>query len=135
MLEPVGPRLGDAEGDFYPVALDAFRFGGELTCMPQNASSLVVYYNADLFEKAGVAAPAAGWTLDDLRGAASKLTSGSVHGVGLEPAVIRAAPFVWSAGGELVDDNDDPTRFEFDTPEARQRAARRCCRWRSTAPR
>lgn len=120
VLEPVGPRLGDAEGDFYPVAVDAFRFDGELMCVPQNASSLVVYYNASLFERAGVALPKSGWTLDDLRAAAEELTGGGVHGVGLEPAVIRAAPFVWTAGGELVDAQDSPTRFTLDTPEARR---------------
>lgn len=120
VLEPAGPRLGDGAADFYPVALDAFRFGGELMCVPQNASSLVVYFNASLFEQEGIAAPRAGWTLDDLRAAAARLTGGGTHGVGLEPAVIRAAPFVWSAGGELVDDEQAPTRFAFDTPEARR---------------
>ena len=120
VLEPVGPRLGDAADDFYPVALDAFRFGGELTCVPQNASSLVVYYNASMLEQLGVPAPAAGWTLDDLRDAARKLTSGKRHGVGLEPAVIRAAPFVWTAGGALVDDDEKPTRFTLDAPNARR---------------
>ena len=120
VLEPVGPRLGDAADDFYPVALDAFRFGGELTCVPQNTSSLVVYYNASMLEQLGVPAPAAGWTLDDLRDAARKLTSGKRHGVGLAQAVIRAAPFVWTAGGALVDDDEKPTRFTLDAPNARR---------------
>lgn len=120
VLEPVGPRLGDAAEGFYPVALDAFRFGGELVCVPQNASSLVVYVNASLFERAGLPLPAADWTLDDLRAAAARLTGDGIDGVGLEPAVIRAAPFVWSAGGELVDDEEAPTRFALDSPQARR---------------
>lgn len=119
VLEPLDERLGDAAEDYVPVALDAFRFEGALYCVPQNASSLVVYYNADLFAAAGVARPAGGWSLDDLRAAAAQLTGGGVHGVGIEPEVIRAAPFVWSAGGEIVDDTDAPTRFTFDSPEAR----------------
>ena len=32
-----------------------FRWDGEQMCLPQNVSSLVVYYNADLFRSAGVA--------------------------------------------------------------------------------
>jgi multiple sugar transport system substrate-binding protein len=32
--------------------------------------------------------------------------------------VIRLAPFVWSSGGELFDDPDDPTRFTLDTAPA-----------------
>ena len=31
-----------------------------------------------------------------------------------------AAAFVWSAGGEVVDRTEDPTRFTLDTPEARR---------------
>jgi multiple sugar transport system substrate-binding protein len=41
-----------------------------------------------------------------------------VFGLGIEPSVIRLAPFVWSAGGELVDDERRPTRFALEQPEA-----------------
>jgi multiple sugar transport system substrate-binding protein len=46
---------------------------------------------------------------------------------------VRAAAFVWSAGGEVVDDNDDPTRFTFDTPPAR-RGLQRLLALRAYAP-
>ena len=120
VLEPLDDRLGDAESDYFPVAVDAFRLDDSLYCVPQNASSLVVYYNADAFAAAGVAPPENDWTLDDLRAAAAQLTGDGRHGVGIEAEVIRAAPFVWSAGGEIVDDTDAPTRFTFDSPEARR---------------
>ena len=42
------------------------------------------------------------------------------HGVGIDLSTIRAAPWVWAAGGELVDDPANPTRFLFDTPEGRR---------------
>ena len=51
--------------DFYPQALDAFRWHGELTCLPQNISSLVVYYNRNLFTASGVPEPRAGWTWNE----------------------------------------------------------------------
>ncbi len=55
VLEPIEGRLegSDAfdEADFYPQALDAFRFDGELVCLPQNISSLVVYFNRALFRQ------------------------------------------------------------------------------------
>jgi multiple sugar transport system substrate-binding protein len=38
----------------------------------------------------------------------------------VEPALIRIAPFVWSNGGELVDDDEQPTRFTLDTPASKQ---------------
>jgi multiple sugar transport system substrate-binding protein len=42
------------------------------------------------------------------------------YGLGVEPGVVRVAPFVWSAGGELVDDDSEPTEFTLDTPEGRE---------------
>ena len=129
VLEPVESRVDDSDvfeqEDFYDQAMDAFRFGGTLTCLPQNISSLVVYYNRDLFRQAGVAEPKEGWTWDDMVAAAKKLTKDSngdgkaeVYGLGVEASIIRVAPFVWSNGGELVDDENAPTGFELETPEA-----------------
>ncbi len=130
VLEPLGPLL-EADGAlteeaFYPEPLDAFRFDGELVCLPQNVSSLVVYYNRDLFEAAGVPLPTEGWTWDDFLGAAKALTQDvdgdgqtDQYGLGVENSLIRFAPFIWQAGGELVDDLERPTRLTIDTPEAR----------------
>jgi multiple sugar transport system substrate-binding protein len=129
VLEPIESRLEDSdafeEDDFYPQALDAFRFDGKLVCLPQNISSLVVYYNRDLFKQAKVPEPTAGWTWDDMVQKAIKLTrdtngDGDIdqHGLGVEPSIIRIAPFVWSNGGEVVDDEEAPTRLALDSPEA-----------------
>ena len=61
VLEPLESylRASDviAETDFYPEAVAPFRWRGELMCIPQNISSLVVYYNKDLFEAAGLPLP------------------------------------------------------------------------------
>jgi multiple sugar transport system substrate-binding protein len=129
VLEPIEDRVDDSDlfqqEDFYEEAMNAFSFNDTLTCLPQNISSLVVYYNKDLFEKAGVAFPKEGWKWDEMVAAAKKLTTDSngdgkadVYGLGIESSLIRIAPFVWSAGGELVDDDKDPTHFTLDTPEA-----------------
>ncbi len=125
VLAPVQPRLDASkvidEGDFAPAALDAFRFDGqELTCMPQNVSSLEVYYNVDMFEQAGVPLPKPGWTWDDFLSAAKALTSEGRYGVGTEPSIIRLAPFVWSAGGDVVDDPADPTTLTLDSGASRR---------------
>ena len=129
-LVPVGPLLRESdvlnEEDYYPQPLEAFQFQGELMCLPQNLSSLVVYYNRDLFDAAGVPYPAAGWTRDDFLAAALALTRDldgdgitDQHGLGVENSLIRFVPFIWQAGGELVDDLDRPTTLTIDTPEAR----------------
>jgi multiple sugar transport system substrate-binding protein len=109
--------------------------------MPQNISSLVVYYNRDLFERFNVPTPTdeMGWneflslaqqlTLDangrTVRGADPDLPAqpnsarAEIYGLGVEPSLIRIAPFVWSNAGELVDDQDHPTRFTFETSAAK----------------
>jgi multiple sugar transport system substrate-binding protein len=125
VLDPVGPRLERSaalsRGEFYPQPLEAFTFDGRLQCMPQNVSSLAVYYNRDLFRQAGLTDPAADWTFAEFTTAARALTDPPrVYGLGVEPSLVRAAPFVWSAGGRLVDDASRPTRFTFESPEALQ---------------
>ncbi|MBA2528706.1 MAG: sugar ABC transporter substrate-binding protein, partial [Euzebyales bacterium] len=125
VLEPVQSWLDSsdviAEGDFAGAALDAFRFdGAELTCLPQNVSSLEVYYNADLFERAGLERPRAGWSWDDFLAAAKVLTGDGTYGVGTEASIIRVAPFVWSAGGEIADDEQRPTTLTLDRGRARE---------------
>jgi multiple sugar transport system substrate-binding protein len=130
-LTAVGPYLEQSEtiaaADYYPQPMEAFTFDGELMCLPQNLSSLVVYYNRDLFDAAGLSYPAMDWTWDDFLAAAEALTvdtdgDGAIDqfGAGIEPSVIRMVPFIWQAGGELVDDLDRPTTLTIDTPEARE---------------
>ncbi len=128
-LEPLGPYLARSallrEADFYAPSLAAFRWEGQLWCIPQNASSLVVYYNRTLFDAAGLPYPAPGWTRDDFLRAARALTrdldgDGQVdqYGVGIDPSLMRLAPFVWQNGGEVVDDVARPTRLALDSPAA-----------------
>lgn len=142
-VEPAGPLLAASDvlrgDDFYPQAMEAFRVGGEQLCMPQNISSLVVYFNRDLFRKYGVAEPRPGWTWADMVATATALTrdaNGDVgkgadpdqpgagpvgpppveYGLAVSPELIRLAPFAWSNGGRLFDDETAPTRFALDAP-------------------
>jgi multiple sugar transport system substrate-binding protein len=128
-LEPIGPYVAKStlihEADFYQPAITAFRWNGQLWCIPQNASSLVVYYNRALFDAAGLPYPASDWTRDDFLQAAQALTRDldgdgqtDQYGVGVEPSLIRLAPFIWQDGGELVDDSARPTRLILDSPGA-----------------
>jgi multiple sugar transport system substrate-binding protein len=125
VLEPVQSHLDTSdvisEDEFAETSMEAFRFDGQtLTCLPQNVSSLVVYYNVDLFETAGVKLPVAGWTWDDFLSAAQQLTEGDTYGLGTDANLIRVAPFVWSNGGEIVDDPASPTTLTLDQGPARE---------------
>ncbi|MGB7806762.1 MAG: sugar ABC transporter substrate-binding protein [Actinomycetota bacterium] len=130
-LEPLNAYLQSSEAfsaeEFYPEAMVAFQEDGEQTCMPQNVSSLVVYYNEKLFKQAGVAYPEPNWSWISMVQAAMKLTKdtdgdGAIdqYGLGVDPEIIRAAPFIWSNKGTLTNDEADPTRYTLTTPEATQ---------------
>lgn len=132
VLEPLDTWLSASrsldEADFYPEALSLFRpMNRPLLAIPQNLSSLVVYFNTEIFENAGLADPTTGWTWEAFIAAASELTRDldgdsfpEVHGVAFDPTIHRFAAAIWGAGGELFDDVYQPTRLTLDTPEARK---------------
>lgn len=132
-IEALGPRLDTStvlnEADFYAIALDAFRDAqGTLICMPQNISSQVVYYNKDIFDRAGMPYPDPNWDWEEFRQIAIALTLPDEnndtypdqYGLGLEPVLIRMAPWIWQNGGALVDDPVNPTRLTLDLPASRE---------------
>lgn len=121
-IEPIGPLLqanGVSRSDYYEEPLRAFTHEGDLQCMPQNISSLVVYWNTALFTAADVEAPKPGWTWDEFASAVGALTKGAVKGVGIDPSITRMAPLIWSRGGTVVDDDAKPTRTTLHEPGAR----------------
>jgi multiple sugar transport system substrate-binding protein len=144
VLEPLEPYAEDSEAfeldEFYPQAVEAFRWDGAVTCLPQNISSLVVYYNRDLFRRFGVPPPTNAMPWTDFVSLAKQMTRdkngqpvvgadpdlprpntapAEVYGLGVEASIIRLAPFIWSAGAELVDDEAEPSRFTLDSPDAK----------------
>jgi multiple sugar transport system substrate-binding protein len=125
VLEPLQPYLDKStllkEEDFYTEAIQPYLWRTGVMCIPQNISSLVVYYNKNLFDAAGVPYPQADWTWDDFLSAAQALTkpASDQYGVGVEPSLIRAAPFIWQNGGELVT-IPRASRLVIDSPEARE---------------
>ncbi|MBK8984908.1 MAG: sugar ABC transporter substrate-binding protein [Chloroflexi bacterium] len=129
MLQPLGAYLDAspiiAPADFYPITLEAFTWQGELMCIPQNISSLVVYYNQDLFDEAGLPYPADDWDWAAFVSTARRLTldrddDGQIdqYGLGTEPSLFRLAPFVWQNDAPLVDSMTTPTRLTLTRPPA-----------------
>ena len=125
----MGPYLDKSQAlhaaDLYPQALEAFQWDGKTWCVPQNISSLVIYYNRGLFDAAGLPYPAAGWTWNDFLRTAHALTrdldgDGQIdqYGAGVSPELFRLAPFIWQNGADLVDDPAQPTRLTLDSPAA-----------------
>lgn len=62
--------------DYPPVLLAPYQYNGALYGLPYGVYLRFIAYNQDVFARTGVEAPQATWTLDDLRAAAQRLTSG-----------------------------------------------------------
>jgi multiple sugar transport system substrate-binding protein len=115
-------------GDGYQRGgLTAFAADAALQCMPHDVSPVVVYYNKDLVDLARLGTeeeepPNAldGWTWDMFVKAARRASRGPAHGVHIDPSLESLAPFIWSAGGELVDDVQSPTALTLSSGESRE---------------
>ena len=102
--------------DFYPGVMDFFRMEGKTLAIPTGVDVNVLYYNKDLFDRYGVPYPEAGWTWDDFLDTAIALSDpkASVYGFGANPDGWDYVSIIYSQGGQLVDDLQEPTRTMFD---------------------
>jgi multiple sugar transport system substrate-binding protein len=62
-----------ADAPFYPRALEAFSYEGKQLALPESFSTVLMFYNADLFDQAKVAYPTADWTWEDAAKAAKAI--------------------------------------------------------------
>lgn len=121
-VRPLDELLGEREVDFgdgfQRDALEAYSADNRLQCMPVDVSPLVVYYNTALVNLAALTEPGenpitadTGWRMDKFALAAQNaLTAGpGVRGAYVAPDLTQVAPFIWSGGGQLVDNAEEPT--------------------------
>lgn len=62
--------------DFTKPSLVTYKMDGNLYVIPYDEGPLLLYWNVDLFDEAGLAHPTVDWTMDDMLNAALKLTKG-----------------------------------------------------------
>ena len=108
-LAPYLSRVGVTMGDYDSTVLSAFRRGRAVYALPTGYSPLVVAYNKDLFDRAGVSVPADDWTWDDFLGLAKRLTrdsdgDGTIDqwGTDVDRRVTFWLPWVWAGGGDVL---------------------------------
>lgn len=109
--EAVGSGSNKIDSSAFPAAVrSAFTVNGKLYAAPANMATLVLYYNKDMFAKAGItSAPA---TEADLISDAKKLTLGgskpSQYGLSLaDNNTIQMWPILqWMGGGDIIGSNN-----------------------------
>ena len=99
------------------TALGAFNVGGKQFGLPESFSNVVLIYNKDLFDKAGVAYPTDSWTQDDLQAAAEAIRALDENTFGIWQPITYNELFkvVAQYGGALL--NEDKTEFTINSPE------------------
>lgn len=102
---------------YSPRVFEAFQHDGKQLGLPVSFSNVVMFYNKDLFDKAGLEYPTADWTWEDEKKAAEALTDKEA-GVWGDYQPISFHEFyktVAQAGGEFL--NADGTQAVFASPE------------------
>ncbi len=104
-LLPLDAYLKDFPLNDYSLPLrEAFTYNSRLYGLAKDFSTLSVIYNKEIFRKAGVREPAAGWTWNDFRTTALALKAKNIAPTILEADFNRWIPFVNAFGGRIVDD-------------------------------
>ena len=110
--------------DYWPGLLEFGQVRGQRLRLPRDIEANVLYYNKDLFDKAGVAYPTDDWTWDDLTAAAEKLTvkdaSGTTtqYALAMEGGLTKWSKWVMQNGGGILDDMSNPSKCMLDEPAA-----------------
>ena len=126
LTRPVDTLLDERGVDFGDVyardALEAFSSDNRLQCMPYGVAPQVIYYNEDLVDFDRMAARGLDvptdhrhWSWDQFLAASSFASrpARGTKGVSIAPTLGELAPFIYSGGGNLFDDNGDPTSLAF----------------------
>jgi multiple sugar transport system substrate-binding protein len=94
---------------YFPGPWKSTVWKGKNYGVPNNSNCLALFYNKDMFQKAGVTPPT-NW--DELHSTAKKLTKSGVYGFSMslvksEEGTFQFLPFLWEAGADL-DTIDSP---------------------------
>lgn len=113
--------------DFVDSIIQQGTYNGELFSLGAMEASVPLYYNKDIFEEEGIAAPASieeAWTWDEFLEVAQQLTTEDRYGLNLfmnygvgEWLTFMGAPFVWSNNGELISEDGTTVDGYLNSPE------------------
>ncbi|HMS54748.1 MAG TPA: sugar ABC transporter substrate-binding protein [Fimbriimonadaceae bacterium] len=105
--------------DFFPNVMDIARRGSSLFAIPQDFTPMVMYYNKRIFDRLGVAYPKAGWTIEQFRETAKRLTrDGETHGFVVKNWMPGWVMWIWNFGGDVVSPDGSSASGYFDGPSA-----------------
>ncbi|WP_332698688.1 ABC transporter substrate-binding protein [Halalkalibacter lacteus] len=129
IIAPVTEYISDEDKeDFVDSIIEQGTYNGELYSLGAMESSVVLYYNKEIFEEAGIEAPTTledAWTWTEFMDVAKQLTTDDRYGLNLfmnygvgEWYTYMGAPFIWSNGGELISEDGTTVDGYLNGPES-----------------
>jgi multiple sugar transport system substrate-binding protein len=110
-LSPYTARVGYEPGRVFPQVREVFTRDRRLFAYPKGCTPMVIYYNGALFDELGIPEPPSeGWTWDEFLETARAVSrnrdaeSGNeIYAVDFPRQLYQWIPWVWSAGGDILD--------------------------------
>lgn len=96
----------------------SYTIGGKLYAIPKDTGTAALWYNKELFDKAGVEYPSDDWTWDDMLAASEKLKGNmgeGVYAIGSPVDFENYSSTIFAAGGNII--NEDKTAPTYTMPE------------------
>ncbi|MBE3577627.1 MAG: sugar ABC transporter substrate-binding protein [Limnochordales bacterium] len=93
------------KNDYIPILLQGFEYEGGIYGLPNAFNAILLYYNADMFDQAGIKRPDSSWTWEQFIQVAMRLTGPDRYGYADRGEWMH---WVWQAGGEVI--SSDRTR-------------------------
>ena len=99
--------------DFVPSIIKQGTVDGQLYALGAAESTVVLFYNKDVLDAAGIQAPTTledAWTWKEVYEISKKLKTNDMYGINLdwdlgEGQIYAFAPMIWSNGGELLSED------------------------------
>ncbi len=121
-LDPYIQKSGYDLNDYWGGLLESAKYQGSVYGLPRDNEVNILYYNKDLFDKAGVKYPDENWKWEDLLAAAEKLTvkdaGGKVTQYALAMEGGKYSKWVNQNGGAILDDYVNPSKCMLADPKS-----------------
>lgn len=110
------------EDVFFTNLYDSYKYEDDYYAIPVGADTFVLYYNKDMLDAAGIDYPTADTTWDEFAAMCEKLTVRDDEGVpsvlGISSITGNWQNILYSKGGKVLDNINEPTKVVFESPEA-----------------
>jgi multiple sugar transport system substrate-binding protein len=122
-LSPYAARVEYDPTRVFPEALDVFNRSGHLYAFPKGFTPMVIYYNRSLFDNLGVPTPPEDeWTWEEFLQIARDVTRDrngdgqtDSYAIDFPRRLFEWIPWVWSAGGDILDQHGTSTVGHLDS--------------------